>query len=260
MKLGHLLAKSSRNCTYTLFLPHGVGIELLLFALHTPIYEIRAGFFFCLFVCFVCFFLFLLLFFFKLPYFGHGTWQLPNLEHGNWHILAWKLGCHIWARNLAIDKVPEVAHTLFLPQEAISSIQLHLQQSYCTLKLLDFFSRCDLKSYLGLYTHLTIILFWWTQFGLMGQFTPVLVLYDPFGVDVPLILISLTHSTPRGRKWAYFRSTDHGYHDIAIITKLNMVLSLMGLCHPAKFESTSANQPWDVLTFTNPVTEQKKIK
>ncbi len=51
-----------------------------------------------------------------------------------------------------------------------------------------FFSRCDLKSYLGLYTHLTIIFFWWTLFRLIGRFTPVLALYDPFGVDVPLNL------------------------------------------------------------------------
>ncbi len=41
----------------------------------------------------------------------------------------------------------------------ISSIQLHLQQSCCTLELLDFFSRCDLTCYLGLYIHLTITLF-----------------------------------------------------------------------------------------------------
>ena len=41
----------------------------------------------------------------------------------------------------------------------ISSIQLHLQQSYCTLELLDFFSRCDLTSYLGLCTRLTITFF-----------------------------------------------------------------------------------------------------
>ncbi len=31
--------------------------------------------------------------------------------------------------------------------------------------------------------------------GLIGQFTPVLALYDPFRVDVPLTLISLTHSS-----------------------------------------------------------------
>ncbi len=40
-----------------------------------------------------------------------------------------------------------------------SSIQLHFQQSYCTLKLLDVFSRCDLTSHLGLCTHLTIAFF-----------------------------------------------------------------------------------------------------
>ncbi len=34
-----------------------------------------------------------------------------------------------------------------------------LQQSYCTLELLDFFPRCDLTSYLGLCTHVTITLF-----------------------------------------------------------------------------------------------------
>ncbi len=76
----------------------------------------------------------------------------------------------------------------------ISLIQLHLQQSYCTLKLLDFFSRCDLTSYLGLCIHLTITFF---SSGLCldseGSFTPVLALYDPFGVDVPLNF-DITHS------------------------------------------------------------------
>ncbi len=76
----------------------------------------------------------------------------------------------------------------------ISSIQLHLQQSYCTLKLLDFFPRCDLTSYLGLCTHLTIT---FLSSGLCldseGSFTPVLALYDPFGVDVPLNF-DITHS------------------------------------------------------------------
>ncbi len=37
------------------------------------------------------------------------------------------------------------------------------------------------------------ILFWWTPFRLIGQFTPVLALYDPFGVDVPLNF-DITHS------------------------------------------------------------------
>ncbi len=43
-----------------------------------------------------------------------------------------------------------------------------------------------MTSYLGLYTHLPIAFF---SSGLCldsGQFTPVLALYDPFGVDVPL--------------------------------------------------------------------------
>ncbi len=35
--------------------------------------------------------------------------------------------------------------------------------------------------------------FWWTLFGLIGKFTPVLALYDPFGVDVPLNF-DITHS------------------------------------------------------------------
>ncbi len=38
--------------------------------------------------------------------------------------------------------------------------------------------------------------FWWTLFGLIRQLTPVLALYDPFGVTVPLnfdITHSLTH-------------------------------------------------------------------
>ena len=35
--------------------------------------------------------------------------------------------------------------------------------------------------------------FWRTLFGLIGQFTPVLALYDPFGVDVPLNF-DITHS------------------------------------------------------------------
>ena len=38
------------------------------------------------------------------------------------------------------------------------------------------------------------ILFQWTLFRLIGQFSPVLALYDPFGVDVPLncdIIITL---------------------------------------------------------------------
>ncbi len=34
--------------------------------------------------------------------------------------------------------------------------------------------------------------FWRTVVGLIGQFTPVLALYDPFGVDVPLNF-NITH-------------------------------------------------------------------
>ena len=35
--------------------------------------------------------------------------------------------------------------------------------------------------------------FWWTLFGLIGQFTPVLALYDHFGVDLPLNF-GITHT------------------------------------------------------------------
>ncbi len=37
--------------------------------------------------------------------------------------------------------------------------------------------------------------FWWTLFRLIGQFTPVLALYDPFGVDVPLNF-DISHTPP----------------------------------------------------------------
>ncbi len=40
--------------------------------------------------------------------------------------------------------------------------------------------------------------FWWTLFGLIGQFTPVLALYGPFGVDVPLNF-DITHTLGQGR-------------------------------------------------------------
>ncbi len=65
------------------------------------------------------------------------------------------------------------------------------------VKAIGLFSRWDLTSYLGLCTHWTITFF---SSGLCldsEQFTPVLALYDPFGVDVPLnfdITHSLTHS------------------------------------------------------------------
>ncbi len=45
----------------------------------------------------------------------------------------------------------------------------------------------------GMSLNFTSIFFWWTLFRLTGQFTPVLALYDPFGVDVPLNF-DITHS------------------------------------------------------------------
>ncbi len=56
---------------------------------------------------------------------------------------------------------------------------------------------CDLTFCLGRCTHLTNILFWWTLFRLIGQFTTVLALYDPFGVGVPLNF-DITHTHTAG--------------------------------------------------------------
>ncbi len=57
------------------------------------------------------------------------------------------------------------------------------------VRAIGLFSRCDLTFYLGRCTHLTItfVSSGLPMFRLVGQFTPVLALYDPFGVDVPLI-------------------------------------------------------------------------
>ncbi len=54
------------------------------------------------------------------------------------------------------------------------------------VRAIGLFSRCDLTFYLGLCTHLTITFFSSGLFRLIGQFTPILALYDPFGVEVPL--------------------------------------------------------------------------
>ncbi len=47
------------------------------------------------------------------------------------------------------------------------------------------------------------VLFWWTLFRLIGQFTPVLALYDPFGVDVPLNF-DITHLLHVGGLWGQY--------------------------------------------------------
>ncbi len=62
----------------------------------------------------------------------------------------------------------------------------------------------DLKSYLGLCTHLTITFFQWTLFRVIMQFTPVLARYDPFGVDVPLN-VDITHSV----YWIWYQLVVH---------------------------------------------------
>ncbi len=53
------IGKSSGSCTYTLFLPQGVAVELIL-ALWAPVSEIRANF--------------------KIAIFGHETWQVAKVS------------------------------------------------------------------------------------------------------------------------------------------------------------------------------------
>ena len=216
--------KISRSCTYNIFLPNGVEIELL-FALRAAVSKIQANYKIAIFEHETCQLA-------KIPKVAHTFSFYPKGSKLMLFSLPWDMGrfsyCHICAWNLAIDKSSKSCTcTLFLPQ----GVKIELIYALCAWDA-GFFSKLP---YLG------------TKLGYWQHFKKLNI--QCTGI-----------STPRHRNWAYFCSTVKRFRGIQYHYRDWWVWFSYSNCQPENDRDTTESATLDYSPHTFEMTHHKVMR